>query len=155
MSFFKFLISSKQWSHLLYRCEVIIHMLALALIFYLLAFINSQLSPFNPVQVWIWYLNNKGLNCVGPLIYGVFSIPNAMVPHDLGLVESLDAEKAHVCRADSKLHVNFPLCRALALLMLLWCSRVNCVLKFLSQRISNVVQGLLGIPEILLEGLWC
>lgn len=47
-----------------------------------------------PTGIHSWLLSNRNLNCMGPLIYGVFflSVVNTEVLHDLLLVESTDLE---------------------------------------------------------------
>ena len=55
----------------------------------------QQVSQIKRVKLkeimYIWPMNNMGLNCTGPFIYGFFSI-STIVPHNLWLAESMDAE---------------------------------------------------------------
>ena len=77
------------------------------------------------ICLYSWPLNNMGLNCVGPLIGGFFSIVNSVVRHNPWLVESM-VGWIHGCRTadleelctwknrrtvytDCKLHADFQL----------------------------------------------
>ena len=44
------------------------------------------------ITIYSWSFNNMGLNCMGPLIHGIFSVNTTTILHDLLLVESTDAE---------------------------------------------------------------
>ena len=50
-----------------------------------------------------------GLNCMGPLKCGYFSVVITRVLHNLQLVESTDVEELWVWRAGYKLHADQPL----------------------------------------------
>lgn len=49
-------------------------------------------------------LKSTGLNCMGPLTCGYFSVVNATVVHGPWLVESANAQQPWIQPADGKLH---------------------------------------------------
>lgn len=53
-----------------------------------------------------WPLNDKGLNCAGPLRYEYFSIVHTAVLHSPWLVDSTDMELPRIQRGDYKLYTD-------------------------------------------------
>ena len=102
------------------------------------------LAQITPLNLCSWALNSAGLNCMGPLTCGFFSLVNTVVLCDLWLVESTDVEPQilrNCIYGGPTINYTqiFQLCRGSAPLTP-YCSRVNCIFNcFLTSLLDDLV----------------
>lgn len=89
---------------------------------------ENHLDPLLSGELCSWPRSDTGLNCLGALLFGLFSLVNTTALHLLWLTASTDA-KLRILRARCKLHMDFFSCLERPCPNPCSFPRVNCVYK--------------------------